>query len=138
MVGAADYALALPRVPKWTWGGSLTHELPLGAVSSLVSRVSYQRRSRYAYTDKNFGWVGASDWLDADLTWNLPVKGISLSVYGRNLLDEVQFGGDTQIPFGAGAFSDGNNRPFDPRPAAGTFSPLYKGRGVGVEATFDF
>ncbi len=137
-IGAADSALALPRVPKWTWGGSLSHELPLGGVSSLVSRVSFQHRSRYAYTDNNFGWVGASDWLDADLTWNLPVKGISLSIYGRNLLDEVQFGGDTQIPFGTGAFSDGNNRPFDPSPAAGTFSPLYKGRVVGVEATFDF
>lgn len=39
---------------------------------------------------------------------------------------------------GAGAYSDGNNRPFDPSPAAGTFSPLYKGRVVDVEATFEF
>lgn len=46
----------------------------------------------------------------------------------------MQFGGDTQVPFGAGAYSDGNNRKSDPSPAAGTFSPLYKGRVVGVEA----
>ena len=137
-IGGADLALKLPRVPKWTWGGSLQHQLWLGEVSRIESRVSFQHRSRYAYTDNNFGWVGASDSLDADLTWHLPVDGWSLSVYGRNLLDEVQFGGDTQIPFGAGAFSDGNNRPFDPRPAAGTFSPLVKGRTLGVAVAVEF
>ena len=63
---------------------------------------------------------------------------IRLTVFGRNLLDEVQFGGDTQLPFAGGVYSDGNNRPFDPRPAAGTFSPLEKGRTVGVEVALDF
>ena len=59
-------------------------------------------------------------------------------MFGRNLLDQVQFGGDTQLPFAGGAFSDGNNRPYDPRPAAGTFSPLAKGRTLGFEAAMDF
>jgi iron complex outermembrane receptor protein len=137
-ITAADLALKLPRVPKWTWGATLRHELSLGGVSALVSRVSFQHRSRYAYTDSNFGWVPNSDSLDADLTWKLPIRGWSLSVYGRNLLDQVQFGGDTQIPFGIGPFSDGNNRPFDPRPAQGTLSPLVKGRTLGVEVAADF
>ena len=60
-----------------------------------------------------------------------------MTVFGRNLLDQVQFGGDTQIPFGAGAYSDGTNAPFDPRPAAGTFSPLAKGRVIGIEVAID-
>ena len=137
-ITAADLALKLPRVPKWTYGASLRHELPLGEVSALITRVSFQHRSRYAYTDSNFGWVGSSASLDADLTWKLPIAGWSLSVYGRNLLDQVQFGGDTQIPFGAGPFSDGNNRPFDPRPAAGTLSPLVKGRTLGMEVAAEF
>ncbi len=134
-VGPEDFALRLPRVPKWTWGFGLVHELALGSGGSVVTRVAFQHRDRYAYTDNNFGWIPKSDNLDANLTWNLPVKGMAVSLYGKNLLDEVQFGGDTQIPFGSGAFSDGNNRPFDPRPAAGTFSPLAKGRTVGVEVT---
>lgn len=133
-VDGTDLALALPRVPKWTWGGGVTHELPLGGPAALVTRIAFQHRGRYAYTDNNFGWVNASDTLDADLTWRLPVEGFSISVYGRNLLDAVQFGGDTQIPFG-GPLSDGDNRPFDPYPAAGTFSPLVKGRLLGVEVT---
>lgn len=136
-IGAADLALALPRVPKWTWGAGVVHELPLGEASRLVSRVSFQHRSRYAYTDNNFGWVAASDNLDANVTWHTPLKGVSLSLWGKNLLDEVQFGGDTQIPFG-GALSDGNNRPFDPSPAAGTFSPIAKGRVLGVEVSVSF
>ena len=136
-IGAADLALALPRVPKWTWGVGVVHELPLGETSRLVGRVSFQHRSRYAYTDNNFGWVAASDNLDANVTWHTPLKGVSLSLWGKNLLDEVQFGGDTQIPFG-GALSDGNDRPFDPSPAGGTFSPIAKGRVIGVEVSASF
>jgi len=59
-------------------------------------------------------------------------------VFGRNLLDEVQFGGDTQLPFAGGTYSDGNNRPFDPHPGAGTFSPVNKGRELGVGVDWDF
>jgi iron complex outermembrane recepter protein len=136
-VGPEDYALALPRVPKWTWGIGFTHELSLGGTSRLVTRAAFQHRDQFAYTDSNFGWVPKADNLEASITWYLPVKGWALSLYGKNLLDQVQFGGDTQIPFGAGAYSDGNNRPFDPAPAAGTFSPLNKGRVVGVEVTVE-
>lgn len=132
-IGPADLALALPRVPAWTFGGAVEHRH-----GALTARAAYQHRSRYAYTDSNFGWVGALDNLDADLTLALPMAGWSLSLYGRNLLDAVQFGGDTQIPFGSGALSDGNNRAFDPRPAAGTFSPLAKGRTVGVEVALSY
>lgn len=64
----------LPRAEVLS-GRAPDNELPPGGVSSLVSRISFQHRSRYAYTDNNFGWVGASDWLDADLTWNLPGQG---------------------------------------------------------------
>jgi len=137
VIGAADLALALPRVPKWTYGFGLTHNLPLGGDASVITSVRFQHRTSYAYTDNNFGWVSESDWLDADVTWNLPVNGWSISLYGRNLLDEVQFGGDTQIPYG-GPLSNGVNRPFDPAPAAGTFSPLVKGRTLGVQVAAQF
>ncbi|MFM2300372.1 MAG: hypothetical protein RLZZ84_108 [Pseudomonadota bacterium] len=137
-VGPEDYALALPRVPKWTWGIGVIHELGLGdRGGKLVTRVNFQHRDRYAYTDSNFGWVAKSDNIDANMTWNTPLKGLSISLYGKNLLDQVQFGGDTQIPFGAGAYSDGTNAAFDPRPAAGTFSPLAKGRVIGMEVAID-
>ncbi len=136
-IDGADLALRLPRVPEVTWGIGLIHEWDLGA-SELLTRVNFQYRDEFAYTDNNFGYIQDASMLDANVTWNTPVQGLSLSLYGKNLLDQVLAGGDTQLPFGAGAFANGVNRPFDPSPAAGTFSPLMKGRQVGMEATFSF
>lgn len=136
MIDDADLDLRLPRVPEVTWGVGLIHELLLDR-GAIVSRVNYQFRDEFAYTDNNFGWVQQADNLDANITWETPVDGFSLSLYGRNLLDQVQVGGDTQVPFG-GPLSNGVNRPFDAFPAAGTFSPLSKGRQVGIEAVFEF
>jgi iron complex outermembrane receptor protein len=138
VIDAADLALALPRAPEWTWGGSAVWEEELGSSATLVASAWFQHRAPYAYTDNNWGFNSASDRLDASLALQLDERGLTLTFYGRNLLDEVQFGGDTQLPFGGGPFSDGNNRPFDPHPAAGTFSPVNKGRVVGVELAVDF
>lgn len=133
----ADLELRLPRVPEVTWGVGLIHELDLGS-SDILTRVNFQYRDEFAYTDNNFGFIQQASQLDLNVTWNTPMDGLSLSLYGKNLLDEVQAGGDTQLPFGTGAFSNGVNRPFDPSPAAGSFSPLAKGRQAGVEAVFEF
>ena len=65
------------------------------------------------------------------------MDGLSVSIYGKNLLDQVQAGGDTPLPLG-GPLSNGVNRPFDPYPAGGTLSPLSKGRQIGAEMTFEF
>lgn len=137
VIDDTDLDLRLPRVPEVTWGVGLIHELLLDN-GAIVTRVNYQFRDEFAYTDNNFGFIQQSDNLDANITWETPVDGLSLSIYGRNLLDQVQAGGDTQLPFGTGAFSNGINAPFDSSPAAGTFSPLAKGRQVGMEATFEF
>jgi iron complex outermembrane receptor protein len=138
VINAADYALQLPRAPKWTFGGSVTHVLPLGGETTLTSRAEYHHRSRYAWTDDNLGFNGSSDMLDASIALALGKPAITLAAYAKNLLDAVQFGGDTQLPFGAGPFSDGSARPFDPHPSAGTFSPLFKGRLVGFALAMDF
>ncbi len=136
VINDTDLALRLPRVPEVTWGMGFIHELFVGD-SEILTRVNYQYRDEFAYTDNNFGWIQDISNLEANITWVTPVDGLSFSVYGRNLLDEVQAGGDTQVPFG-GPLSNGVNRPFDAAPAAGTFSPLSRGRNVGVEAVFEF
>jgi len=136
LINDADLNLRLPRVPEITWGVGLVHELFLGD-SEILTRVNYQYRDEFAYTDDNRGFVQDISNLEANITWVTPVDGLSLSVYGRNLFDQVQVGGDTQIPFG-GPLSNGINRPFDPLPGAGTFSPLQRGRNVGIEALFEF
>ncbi len=132
-----DLDLRLPRVPAVTWGVGAVHELDLGS-SEVLSRINFQYRDEFAYTDNNFGYIQEAFNMDFNVTWNTPTDGLSFSIYGKNMLDQVQAGGDTQLPFGTGAFSNGVNRPFDQSPAAGTFSPLAKGRQIGMEATFEF
>ncbi|MEM6909706.1 MAG: TonB-dependent receptor [Pseudomonadota bacterium] len=138
LIDEADFNLRIPRIPEVTWGVGFIHELLLGE-SEIVTRVNYQYRDEFAYTDDNTGFIQDISNLEANITWITPLEGFSLSVYGRNLFDEVQAGGDTQLPPGfGGALSNGVARPFDPRPANGTFSPLQRGRNVGVEAVFEF
>lgn len=137
-INAADLLVDLPRAPRWTWGLGGSYRLGFGEHAAITLRGTFQHRSRFAYTDNNWGWNSASDRLDASVTLDLGDPAIRLTVFGRNLLDQAQFGGDTQLPFAGGAFSDGSNRPYDPRPAAGTFSPLAKGRTLGLEAAMDF
>ena len=136
VVSDADLALSLPRVPEFTWGMGVIGDIDLGE-GSLVTRANIQYRDEFAYTDSNFGWVQDSVSLDANITWNTPMEGLSFSVYGKNLLDQLQYGGDTQLPF-PGPNSTGVNQPFAPFPAAGSFRPLSKGRQLGVEASFEF
>ncbi|MEO0643419.1 MAG: TonB-dependent receptor, partial [Pseudomonadota bacterium] len=99
---------------------------------------NYQWRDDFAFTDDNTGFIQSISNLEANITWVTPLEGFSLSLYGRNLFDEVQAGGDTQLSFTPGPLSNGVNQPFDPNPAAGTFSPLSRGRNIGVEAVFEF
>ena len=136
VINDTDLDLSLPRVPPVTVGAGLIHELDLGS-STILTRVNYQYRDKAAYTDDNLGWLNDLSNLEANITWETPVDGLSLSIYGRNLLDQVQEGGDTQVPFG-GPNSTGVRRPFAPNPTAGTFSPLMRGRNVGIEALFEF
>ena len=134
VVDQRDEALALPRVPQLTYGFGVIHDTDLGGMGALVSRANLQYRDRIAYTDSNFGWVQGTTQVSADLTWETPYDGFAISLFGDNLLDEVQVGNDTQLPF-PGPLSNGSQTPFQAYPGAGTFSPLKKGRVVGVEFT---
>lgn len=136
LINDTDLALRIPRVPEVTWGMGLVHELLLGE-SEILTRVNYQFRDEFAFTDDNLGFIQDASNLEANITWVTPVEGLSLSLYGRNLFDQVQAGGDTQVPFG-GPNSSGVRRPFADRPTQGTFSPLQRGRNVGVEALLEF
>ncbi|AWW73443.1 TonB-dependent receptor [Erythrobacter sp. KY5] len=136
VIDDTDLSLRQPRVPEVTWGVGLIHELFLGE-SEILTRVNYQYRDEFAYTDDNLGWIQDISNLEANVTWVTPIEGFSLSLYGRNLFDEVQAGGDTQLPFG-GPLSTGNPQPFGAFPAGGTLSPLQRGRNIGIEALFEF
>lgn len=134
VVDERDERLDLPRVPPITYGVGAIYDINLGDMGALISRANYQYRDRIAYTDSNFGWIQDAHQLSANITWETPYDGFDVSLFGNNLLDNVQAGNDTQLPF-PGPLSDGMQRPYQTYPGGGTFSPLKKGRVVGVEFT---
>jgi iron complex outermembrane receptor protein len=127
VVDDADKALDLPRAADLTWSIGFTHDLNIGNRGYLASRINYAYRDKSAYTDSNLGFINEQSILDAGLDFYSNSERWVFSLYGRNLLDEVKHGGDTQLPDVIG-----------PVPTGGTFSPLAKGRVYGAEVTYTF
>ena len=126
-VDAADRNLDLPRAAEWTYSLGLNLDLPLGSWGYLTLRGNYAHRDSSAFTDNNLGFIPEQDIVDAGADIYSNSGSWVLSVYGKNITNEVKFGGDTQLPATLG-----------PVPLGGTFSPLAKGRVWGVEALYNF
>lgn len=119
VIDAKDFALQLPRLAPWTYGGSVAwaHEFD---VVNVDARVSANHRDADWYNDQNTGLLRAATMVDANLT--LRHGPYSLSLYATNLLDEATFGTEAPLPFFPGS----------------TFSSLNKGRVYGAEIAFKF
>jgi iron complex outermembrane recepter protein len=122
LVNDDDLNLELPRLAPLTWGLGLVFERDISDTTSLFANVNLNHRGLSFYTDNNFGFLNAANMLDANITLELMEGKVALSLYGKNMLNEVTYGGDTQLPFFPGA----------------TFSPLNKGRIYGMELLFKF
>ena len=121
-VDGKDKDLALPRAAEWTYSLGLTHDIALGSWGDMTARINYAFRDDSFYTDNNRGFILDQEILDFGLDFRSASGQWIVSLYGKNLLDDVKHGGDTQLPALLG-----------PVPLGGTFSPLAKGRIVGIE-----
>lgn len=122
VVDGRDEDLELPRAAEWTYSVGLTHDTALGSWGDLTARINYAFRDDSFYTDNNRGFILDQEILDVGVDFKSASGQWILSLYGKNLLDDVRHGGDTQLPTLLG-----------PVPLGGTFSPLSKGRVVGIE-----
>ncbi|HKJ17076.1 MAG TPA: TonB-dependent receptor [Xanthomonadales bacterium] len=122
-----DKNLDLPRAAEWTYSIGVNHDWLLDSGSRFSFRVNYAYRDDSFYTDNNLGFLLDQEILDAGLDYITADGQWVFSLYGRNLLDSVNQGGDTQLPGSILGV-----------PTGGTFSPLLKGRIVGFEVTWDF
>ncbi len=127
VIDAKDKALKLPRAAEWTYSIGLNHDWLFDSGSALSFRVNYAYRDDAFYTDNNLGYLLSQEILDAGLDYTLANGQWTFSLYGRNLLDDVNHGGDTQLPAVVVVV-----------PTGGTFSPLVKGRIVGFEVGFRY
>jgi iron complex outermembrane receptor protein len=127
VIDQADKDLELPRAAPWTWSIGVTHDWFFDQGSALSARANYAYRDKAYYTDNNLGYFLKQDILEVGLDYALADRRWIFSLYGRNLLNSVNHGGDTQLP-----------RVIGPVPTGGTFSPLTRGRVVGFEVNFNF
>jgi iron complex outermembrane receptor protein len=127
VIDGKDEALELPRAAEWTYSVGLNHDWLFASGAALSARINYAFRDDAYYTDNNLGYLLSQEILDIGLDYALEESRWIFSLYGRNLLDDVNHGGDTQLPVVIG-----------PVPTGGTFSPLVKGAIVGLEVTFNY
>ncbi|WP_035515100.1 TonB-dependent receptor [Pseudohaliea rubra] len=119
--------LELPRAPELTWRVGMNYDMPMGDWGVATARFSYAYRDEMAWTDDNLGFILEQHILDAGLDFYSNDGHWIFSLYGRNLMDEVKHGGDTQLPSSLG-----------PVPLGGTFAALAKGQIYGAEVTYNF
>ncbi|MGV6820017.1 MAG: TonB-dependent receptor [Parvularcula sp.] len=127
VVNSADLNLDIPRLMPVTGHIGAVYQRPLADMGDFSARVNYAYNDKAAYTDNNLGTLNSLRRLDASFSLaNIGDSKASVTLYGKNLLNEVQHGNDTQLPSLLG-----------PVPLGGTFAPLQKGRVVGVELNFE-
>ncbi|GAB3270884.1 TonB-dependent receptor [Parahaliea aestuarii] len=127
VVDGADESLDLPRAAELTYSLGLNHDMDIGDLGYLSSRINYAYRDESAYTDNNLGTIDEQDILDIGFDFYTANGHWVFSLYGRNLLDTVKQGGDTQLPDSLGGLL----------PWGGSFSPLSKGTRYGIEVTYN-
>ncbi|KZX53044.1 TonB-dependent receptor [Citromicrobium bathyomarinum] len=125
VINDVDRDLKLPRLSPWTYGAGLTYDQTLGSAGTATARIDFTHRDSARFTDNNAGFLSPADMLDASLTYKTADQIWRFSVYGRNLLNEVTYGGDTPLPAAFGG------------PGA-SLSPLNKGRTIGGEVALSF
>jgi iron complex outermembrane receptor protein len=127
VIDKEDKNLELPRAAEWTWNIGLTHQWEFNHGGALSSRINYAYRDESFYTDNNLGYLLSQDILDLGVDYHTASGRWVFSIYGRNLLDSVKHGGDTQLPSVLG-----------PVPTGGSFAPLAKGQVLGFEVTLNY
>jgi iron complex outermembrane receptor protein len=130
VVDGEDKKLDIPRLAEVTGGVNLTWQDTIFAGNSLLARVAYSHRDKAPYNDNNTGILPATDMVDANLSFTTADQAITVSIFGRNLLDEVSFGVNVPLPSSPAFGFSGGRTP--------TIGIMSTGRVYGVEASYNF
>ncbi len=124
IVNDIDKGLKIPKLRPWTFGIGATYDMELGSLGTLTARANYNHLDNAFQNDANVTRSPGGEFIDASLTLTLQ-NDVKLSVYGKNLLNEVTFGNNQPLPATFGG----------PGASATT---LNKGRIIGGEVTYNF
>jgi len=132
VINQNDFDLAIPRLTDTSFSLGLTYNRRLGSLGEGHLQINYGRKSDTPFTDNNLGFVNDSERIDGSFTL-VRDNGTSISLYGKNLTNEVIFTGEAVLP---STLNTGT--PLGATPLGGTFSPLTKGRVIGIELQHSF
>lgn len=119
-VDANDKKLVLPRLSRWTGSVGANYDIPVDA-GLISSRIGYSHRTAGFFSDSNVDDLSSHDELTAGLSFTTNDGKWKASLYGKNLLDQVQ-----------------RVTQFTVIPGATSFAPIKKGRVLGVELEYQY
>ena len=108
----------LPRLAPNNYSVGFSWDIPTASLGTFNVRSSYSYRDENPYNDSNSEVFDEQERVDAALNWFSPNDQWQVSLYGRNLTDEANWGNLTSI---AGLWTAG---------------PMQKGRFLGVEVNW--
>lgn len=115
---AAFLGSDLPRLAPENYSVGLSVDLPAGNAGLFNFAANYSYREGHPYNDSNTELYDDQDRVNANINWFLPNDAWQISLYGKNLTDEANWGNLTSI---SGIYTAG---------------PMQKGRVIGVEVNY--
>ena len=102
--------------------GSVIYDKSLGNLGDLSSRLSFSYRDEQKASDNNVAFLPSQEIVDLNVAWTPPDSNWRVSLYGKNLFNDVVFTSDTQLPASIGS----------------TYATFKKGRIIGLEARYTY
>ncbi|MBV1879030.1 MAG: TonB-dependent receptor [Pseudomonadales bacterium] len=118
VVDGNDKNLTLPRLSDWTGSIGGNFDIPINA-GLITMRLSYSHRTAGFFSDSNIDDLASHDELAAGVSFTTSDEHWKVSLYGKNLLDQVYRVTQFTLPGSVSAFA-----------------PIKKGRVIGLELTY--
>jgi iron complex outermembrane receptor protein len=125
----------LPRLSPWNFYTAGSYDIPLANTSLLNLRLDYGVRDRNAYNDSNTQYFDKQKRLNAAVSWVSPEDSWRVSLFGKNLNDQENWGNLTEVPDPA---SCANPYVCNPTGPTGSYvaGPMLKGIQYGIEVQY--
>lgn len=120
VVNAIDRQLNIVRVPPFSWGAGFNYEHRLGKLGNGSIRLNYGYKDRQEYSDNNLNTLTKQQMLDGSIDLVTMNDAMTISIFGRNLLDKQMT----------------NVRALLPAALGGGYQALDKGRVIGASIRY--
>jgi iron complex outermembrane receptor protein len=110
----------LPRLAPTNYSLGFSWDIPAGDLGLFNVVANYSYRDENAYDDSNLSYFEEQERMNASINWFSPNDQWRVSLYGKNLTDEANWGNLTSI---AGLYTAG---------------PMQKGRLLGMEVNWRY